>query len=182
MIKFCAVADLFVTPRAPDFKFTKTFIRYSVVDCKSMCSDSSVTFNGKILKYILLRKVMLYKIQMTGNFGILITPLHACGFQWNHKMSLVHTWLEVVKFTKLLPRKPCWIFSLPCTPWFLLLYFLGFMASILWVVEVASPLYALQEHDNAAFDLDSVFLWLHHICLWERLCYVCCAWVFTSVV
>jgi hypothetical protein len=32
------------------------------------------------------------------------------------------------------------------------------MASILWVVEMASPLYAMQEDDNVAFDLDSVFL------------------------
>jgi hypothetical protein len=87
---------------------------------------------------------------------------------------------DLFKFTKLLPRKPCCIFSLPCTPWFLHLYFLGFTASILWVVEVASPLYAMQEHDNVAFDLDSVFLWLHHICLWQRLCDVCLPWVFTS--
>jgi hypothetical protein len=67
------VADLFVTPRAPEFKFTKTFISFSVVDCKSMCSHSYVTYNGKILKYIFLLKLMLYNIEMTGNFGILIT-------------------------------------------------------------------------------------------------------------
>jgi hypothetical protein len=40
----------------------------------------------------------------------------------------------------------------------MLLYFLGFMASILWVAEVASRHYAMQEDDDVAFDLDSVFL------------------------
>jgi hypothetical protein len=54
-----------MTPRAPEFKFTKTFIRLSVVDCESMCSDSYVTYNGIILKYILLLKLMLYNIEMT---------------------------------------------------------------------------------------------------------------------
>jgi len=95
-------------------------------------------------------------------------PLHACGLQLNHKVRIVYTWfsvvkslrlkLEVVKFSKFLTTKPCPIFQLPCTPSFPHLYFLGFTASILWVVEVASPLYAMQEDDDVAFHLDSVFL------------------------
>jgi hypothetical protein len=68
------VADLFVTTRAPEFMFTKAFIKFSVVDCKSMCSHSCVTYNGKILKYILLLTLVLYNSETTGNFGTVITP------------------------------------------------------------------------------------------------------------
>ncbi len=67
MIDHCVhlfVADLFVTARAPEFMFTKSFIRFSVVDCKSMCSHSCVTYNGKILNYILLLTLVLYNIEM----------------------------------------------------------------------------------------------------------------------
>jgi hypothetical protein len=58
------VADLFVTARAPEFMFTKAFIRFSVVDCKSMGSHCCVTYNGKILNYILLLTLVLYNIEM----------------------------------------------------------------------------------------------------------------------
>jgi hypothetical protein len=67
MIDHCVhlfVADLIVTARAPEFMFTKAFIRFSVVDCNSMCSNSCVTYNGKVLKYILLLTLVLYNIEM----------------------------------------------------------------------------------------------------------------------